>query len=264
MTSETVRLEIKDNVAHLILARPGKRNAIDGPTLDALEANFAKIASDRSARVVLLRGEGPVFCAGVDFAYLASLGQVDDAIRGPHMREGIARIQSVINRMERLEKPIIALIHGLAVGLGIELALAADFRIAAATSRMGFPQVVMGLIPDCGGTTRLTRTVGPALAKELIMFGELIPADRALAIGLVNRVVPDDALESAGVEWAAKLIGHHPSVLGLAKRAITWGAGTDAMTHMEIEAYVQSALVSQKDFPNIFMQGVAKLQQKKK
>ncbi len=155
-----------------------------------------------------------------------------------------------------------AKIHGFCGGLGLELALTADFRLASENATLGVPEIILGIIPDCGGTARLTRMLGPALAKELIMTGDMIPARRAYEIGLINRVFPADELEAQTRAFLVKLIQRPPLALGLAKRAVDWGAGLDKMTHMEIEALAQSLLITAKNFPETVQKGIASLLKK--
>jgi enoyl-CoA hydratase/carnithine racemase len=169
----------------------------------------------------------------------------------------------VLNRIERIEKPVVAKIHGFCGGLGLELSLTADFRIASQGATLGLPEIILGLIPDCGGTTRLTRILGPGWAKELILTGDMIPAQRAYEIGLIHQVCPDERLEEKTQAFLQKLLQRPPLALGLAKRAIDWGVGLDKMTHMEIEALTQSLLITAKDFPETLQKGLATLLKKK-
>ncbi len=156
-----------------------------------------------------------------------------------------------------------AKIHGFCGGLGLELALTADFRLAGENATLGVPEIILGLIPDCGGTTRLTRMLGPVWAKEMIMTGDMLPAKRAYEIGLVNQIFPEATLEEKTRAFLDKLLQRPSLALGLAKRAVDWGVGLDKMTHMEIEAYVQSLLITAKDFPETLQKGLATLLKRK-
>jgi enoyl-CoA hydratase/carnithine racemase len=193
---------------------------------------------------------------------LAKVGQDDGRAAGIRLREDIENIQAILNRIERIEKPIVAKIQGFCGGLGLELALTADFRIASENATLGVPEIILGIIPDCGGTSRLTRMLGPVWAKELIMTGDMIPAKRAYEMGLVNQICPEAALEEKTQALLAKLLQRPSLALGLAKRAVDWGTGLDKMTHMEIEAYVQSLLITAKDFPQTLQKGFATLLKK--
>jgi enoyl-CoA hydratase/carnithine racemase len=263
MAKGVVKWEVREGVGTITLNRPDKRNAINGEVLEEIQQAFSDLSLDLKARVILLQGAGTAFCAGIDFHYLAEVTREDGRAPGIRLREGIDTIHSILNRIERTEKPVVAKIHGFCGGLGCELALAADFRIASENAALGVPEIILGLIPDCGGTTRLTRMLGPAKAKELIMTGDMVPARRAYEIGLVNQVVPDQLLEEATQGFLNKLLQRPSLALGLAKRAIDWGAGLDKMSHMEMEAWVQSLLITAKDFPETLQRGLAQLSKKK-
>jgi len=142
------------------------------------------------------------------------------------------------------------------------LALAADFRVASESGNAGGSRDILGIIPDCGGTARLTRLLSPAWAKELIMTGDMIAARRAYEIGLIHRIFPDVQLEEQTNAFLAKLLQRPSLALGLAKRAIDWGVGLDKMTHMEIEALAQSLLITAKDFSETLQKGFATLLKK--
>jgi enoyl-CoA hydratase/carnithine racemase len=264
MADPVVLAEIDDAVGVITLHRPEKRNAINLEVLESLGRTFAELAENPAVKVILLQGAGPAFSAGIDFQFLAAAAREDGRAPGTRLREGIAFIQTVLNRIERIEKPVAAKIHGFCGGLGLELALAADFRIAARSATLGLPEIILGLIPDCGGTARLTRLVGPGRAKELILTGDMISARRACALGLVHRVCPDGRLEETTRAFLARLRQRPPLALGLAKRAIDWGSGLDRMTHMEIEALTQSLLVTAADFPETLRKGLAALAGKEK
>ncbi len=262
MSNQLIKWEVQDGVGTITLNRPEKRNAINGDVLEGINKAFAELSVNLEARVILLQGAGPAFSAGIDFNFLGLVAQDDGRAPGIRLREGIENIQTIFNRIERIEKPIVTKIHGFCGGLGLELALTADFRIASENATLGVPEIILGLIPDCGGTSRLTRMLGPIWAKELIMTGDMIPARRAYEIGLVNQVFPDAALEEKTQAFLAKLKQRPFLALGLAKRAVDWGAGLDKMTHMEIEAYVQSLLITAKDFPQTLQKGFATLLKK--
>ncbi len=259
MANQIVKWEVKNGVGTITLNRPEKRNAINGDVLEGISKAFSELSLSLEAKVILLQGAGPAFSAGIDFNYLAAVAQDDGRAPGIHLREGIDSIQSILNRIERIEKPVVAKIHGFCGGLGLELALTADFRLASETATLGVPEIILGIIPDCGGTTRLTRVLGPAWAKELIMTGDMITSRRAYEIGLIHGIFPDAQLEQQTNALLNKLLQRPPLALGLAKRAIDWGVGLDKMTHMEIEALVQSLLITAKDFPETLKKGFATL-----
>jgi len=263
MPNQGVQWQVSGGIGVITLNRPEKRNAINGEVLELIHQAFTEISQNLEAKIILLQGAGVVFSAGIDFNFLATVARDDGRAPGIRLREGIDYIHTVLNRIERVEKPVVAKIHGFCGGLGLELALTADFRIASRSATLGVPEIILGLIPDCGGTTRLTRLLGPGWAKELIMTGDMIPAQRAYEIGLVNQIWPEDQLEEKTNAFLIKLLERPPLALGLAKRAVDWGVGLDKMTHMEIEALSQSLLITAKDFPETLQKGFATLLKKK-
>jgi len=262
MANQVVKWEVKDGIGTITLNRPEKRNAVNGDVLEGIQKAFSELSLSPEAKVVLLQGAGPAFSAGVDFNYLAVVAREDRRAPGIGLREALDSIQTILNRIERVEKPVVAKIHGFCGGLGLELVLTADFRFASESATLGVPEIILGIIPDCGGTARLTRMLGPAWSKELIMTGDMITARKAYEIGLINGVFPDAELEAKTNAFLAKLLQRPSLALGLAKRAVDWGAGLDKMTHMEIEALVQSLLITANDFPDTMQKGIAALLKK--
>ncbi|MBN2494726.1 MAG: enoyl-CoA hydratase/isomerase family protein [Deltaproteobacteria bacterium] len=240
-----LRVRADGAVFEIVLDRPAKRNAIDMGMLERLREAIAEARQVPGVRAVLLRGEGKAFSAGIDVTALMSLGQVYGPDWARWMRDITRDIQSVFNALEQLELPVIALLHGYCLGLGLELALACDWRIAAAGTRLGLPEVRLGLIPDVGGSTRLSRLVGPGRAKELVMTGRQIEAEQAERWGLVNRVVDEGELEATGRELVAELGGCAPLAVGMAKRVID--GGCDLARGLALEGWAQSQLVRSED-----------------
>ena len=263
MANQVVQWEVKEGIGTITLSRPEKRNAINDAVLEGIHQAFTELSQNVAARVILLQGAGSAFSGGIDFNFLATVAKDDGRAPGIRLREGIDYIHTILNRIERVEKPVVAKIQGFCGGLGLELALTADFRIASQGATLGLPEIILGLIPDCGGTTRLTRLLGPGWAKELIMTGDMIPAQRAYEIGLINQIWPDDQLGEKTSVFLQRLLQRPPLALGLAKRAVDWGVGLDKMTHMEIEALTQSLLITAKDFPETLQKGFATLLKKK-
>ena len=252
MAEELIKVRVEGEIAYLALNRPDKRNAISTAVLRAIPDALAS-ADQPGVRAIIVYGEGAVFSAGIDFSSFGGEGSVQgnsSAARADlsRFRGFIAESQAALNRFESIEKPVIAALHGYAGGLGLELALACDARIAAAGTRLGMPETRIGLIPDVGGTTRLTRTVGYARAKELIMTARMIDAEEASQIGLVNRVVESGRHIQAAEELAHEMARNAPLAVGLAKRIIDRGHGLDKMSFMELEALAQSALLLTEDF----------------
>jgi enoyl-CoA hydratase/carnithine racemase len=230
----------------IVLNRGERRNAIDWPMLEALGAAIDQAEQTPGARAILIRAEGPCFSVGLDLTGLQSVIEQF----GERWRENLfpvtAAMQHILNRVESCSLPTIALLHRYCLGLGLELALACDFRIAAEGTRLGLPESRLGLIPDVGGTTRLTRLVGAGRAKELIMTGRQIEAAQAEAWGILNAVAPADDLLAKGEALAAELAEAAPLAVSYAKRVIN--ELTDVQRGLQAEAWAQSVLMRSKDF----------------
>ena len=230
----------------IIFNRPDKRNAINIDMMEQFDEAITLANRTAGIRAVLIRGEGSVFSAGVDVSNLLMLAQK----YGNHWQGRSRRItedfQLIFTRLERLEIPTIALMHGYALGLAMELALACDFRIATVGTQLGLPETRLGIIPDVGGTTRLTRLIGPSRAKELIYTGKHISATQAEAWGILNYAVPSDQLVAKGDELAAEIAKAAPLAVGAAKRVIDGLADIDR--GLALEAWAQNQLFNTEDF----------------
>jgi enoyl-CoA hydratase/carnithine racemase len=251
MAEATLKIRIEGEIAYIGLNRPEKRNAINQAMLREIPEALDEV--DRpEVRAIIFYGEGQAFSAGIDFTSLTNdTGAQGANGGGPDMqrfRRFVHESQASLNRLESIEKPVIGALHGFVGGLGLELALACDARIAAVGSRLGMPEVRIGLVPDVGGTTRLTRTVGYARSKELIMTARMIGAEDAERIGLVNRVVAEGTHIAAAEELAREMARNAPLAVGLAKRIIDQGHGLDKMTFQELEVLAQSSLLMTEDF----------------
>lgn len=196
---ENVEVAIEDGVATITLSRPAALNALDAATLDELDSAIDEVDADAGVRVVVMTGAGEkAFVAGADIAELATL----DTAGAARVSE---RGQRLFRKIDQLGKPVIAAVNGFALGGGCELALACTLRVASENARLGLPEVKLGVIPGYGGTQRLARLVGRGLALELILTGEMVSAERALAMGLVNHVVPQAELAATCRALADKI-----------------------------------------------------------
>ena len=206
-------------VAILTINRPATLNALDVPTLLELEAAFGALETDQSVRVIVFTGAGErAFVAGGDIADL-------DSRQGlAHYLEFAEVIHRVFRLIETSDKPTIGAVNGWALGGGSELVLALDLRIAADSAKFGLPEITLGLFPGAGGTQRILRQLPACRAKEMMFTGDHITAQDALAIGLVNRVVPKAQTLAAALELAAKIAAKSPLVLKLLKRTLREGA----------------------------------------
>lgn len=207
MSEATLRVEDHDAVRVVTVHRPDKLNALNSATIEALHRAFEQAAADGTVRVVVLTGAGPkAFVAGADIAEMAGL-------RAAEGRDFALRGQAMMRCVETLPKPVIAMVNGFALGGGLELAMCCHLRIAADTARLGQPEVNLGLIPGFGGTQRLLRLAGRAATLELCLTGTPVDAQRALALGIVNRVVPADELRAQTMALAGQLANAAPLAL---------------------------------------------------
>ncbi|MEU0234570.1 MULTISPECIES: enoyl-CoA hydratase-related protein [unclassified Streptomyces] len=235
----TVNLEVADGVGTIRLDRP-PMNALDVATQDRLR-ELAREATDRDdVRAVVLYGGEKVFAAGADIKEM----QVMDHVA---MVKRSRALQDAFTAVARIPKPVVAAVTGYALGGGCELALCADFRIAADDARLGQPEILLGLIPGAGGTQRLSRLVGPSKAKDLVFTGRMVKADEALSLGLVDRVVPAAEVYEQAHAWAAKLAQGPAVALRAAKEAIDQGLETDIDTGLAIERTWFAALFATED-----------------
>lgn len=226
---DTLRWELEDGIALVTFNRPEALNALNGDMMLELGIAIDTAATRADVRALILTGEGRSFVAGADINEFSHLG--DDPFQG---RDAALAGQDVFGGLAALQIPTIAAINGFAFGGGLELALAADFRVAANSARMGLPEVGLGLIPGYGGTQRLPRLIGPSRALDLILTGRHVAADEALTLGLVNRLA-DDAVAGAR-ELAAAILANAPVSIGLAKEAVARGLGLPLVQGLEIEA----------------------------
>jgi enoyl-CoA hydratase/carnithine racemase len=234
-----VTTEDRGAVRHVILNRPEKRNAMSQALLLELGDALREAKRDASVHCVVLRGEGPVFSAGVDLGELASFAG-DPTVLRPFRNVFL----DCPNLCEEMPKPVVCQIHRACFGGALEVALGCDLRIASEDSQLGLPEVKFGIIPDVGGSSRLPAVVGLGRAKELIMTGRTIDAAEAHRIGLLNRVVPADELEQATQALVDELLANSPVAVGRAKRVIDASARPALSTTLEMEVSVQEYCVA--------------------
>jgi enoyl-CoA hydratase len=238
---EFLTVDHADAIATVTINRPDKLNALNATIIGELDRAFRSIAADDGVRAVILTGAGTKsFVAGADIAELAKMGPLT-GIRVS--RAG----QDAFRFMERMHKPVIAAVNGFALGGGLELALACHIRVASRTARFGLPEVKLGIIPGYGGTIRLPRLVGRGRALELILTGEMIDAEEAFRIGLVNRVHEPDALLDGARGLAAKIAANGPVAVGLALEAVDRAAATTTEDALVLESNLFGLLASTDD-----------------
>jgi enoyl-CoA hydratase/carnithine racemase len=236
---EFVRLEVTDGVATMRLDRP-KMNALNVQVQEEIRAAAHEATERDDVKAVVVWGGERVFAAGADVKEMADMSYTDMVKRS-------GGLQSAFSAVARIPKPVVAAVNGYALGGGCELALCADVRIAADDAVLGQPEILLGIIPGAGGTQRLTRLVGPSRAKDLIFTGRFVKADEALAIGLVDRVVPAAEVHDAAVAWASQFSAAASYAVRAAKESIDRGLEVDLETGLEIERQQFAALFATED-----------------
>jgi enoyl-CoA hydratase/carnithine racemase len=246
MDFETILLEVGDGIATLTLNRPDRLNAYVVRMGEELVEAFGRAREDASVRAVVWTGAGRAFCSGVDLDALRA--QAASAAPGPRLGEE-AFVRSFPLELAAFPKPVVAAIHGAAIGVGVTMTLPCDARIAAEGAKLGLPFAKLGMLPGLGSTHLLPRLVGTATALELVLTGRTIPAAEAARIGLVNRVVPAEALLDEARALAGEMGACAPEVLAAAKRAIHFGAAHDMQAAMRNEAAEGAALRAKRALP---------------
>jgi enoyl-CoA hydratase/carnithine racemase len=236
---EFVRLEVADGIGTLRLDRP-KMNALNVQVQEEIRELAGEASLRDDVKAVVVWGGERVFAAGADIKEMADMSYKDMVKRS-------TGLTTAFSAVARIPKPVVAAVNGYALGGGCELALCADVRFAAENAVLGQPETLLGIIPGAGGTQRLTRLVGPSRAKDIIFTGRFVKADEALAIGLVDRVVPAEEVYAAALEWAGQFAGGASLALRAAKESIDRGLEVDLETGLEIERQQFAALFATED-----------------
>jgi enoyl-CoA hydratase len=240
MNYQFISIDRRDGWALVTISRPDALNALNAEVIDELYQAVAEFALDDTVRAVAITGEGKAFVAGADIAHMRELDPMAAlafATRGAQLGEAI----------ETAEIPYVAAVNGFALGGGCELALACDFIYASTRARLGQPEVKLGVIPGFGGTQRLARRVGVARAKELIFTGDMIDAEQALRIGLVDRVCEPDALLAEVGDVCQRMVANGPLAVAAAKRAIHLGQSMTLGHGVELELQMFASLFATRD-----------------
>ena len=251
MNFENIILEKKNSIAYVTVNRPKVLNALSMATMEELRAAFTDIKNDAGIRVAILTGSGEkAFIAGADIGELAK----QDAVSGKAYTH---RGQSVLDLMENLGKPVIACINGFALGGGCEIAMACTMRLASENAKLGQPEVKLGIIPGLGGSQRLPRLVGKGIAMQLVLAGEMITAQEAHRIGLVNEVTAPGELIPRAEAIAQRIIANAPLAVQYAMEAVNHGAEMTLAEGLYLEASlfgVCCATEDKKEGTNAFLE----------
>lgn len=254
MSNDHILTRIEGPILHVVLNRPQKRNAIKPEMLSQIAAAVATADEHPEVRAVIVSANGPIFSAGIDILSLAeSQGAVGERNPARWLRGFAAELQHALDTIEATELPVIGALQGQVLGLGLELALAFDLRVAASDCLLSIPEARLGLVADVGGTTRLSRVVGPSRAKDMLLTARNVDAAEALQWGLVNRVVPPGELLPAAVSLAEQIAQNAPLAVGMAKLLVDQGDGLDKRTQMTLERWAQSQLITTDDVREAMM-----------
>jgi enoyl-CoA hydratase len=238
---KNILFEKKEGIGFITINRPEKLNALNRETMEELECLLYEVGKDEEVKVLIITGAGEkAFVAGADIKELSELTPLK-------AKEFSEKGQEIFSMIENMKKPVICAVNGFALGGGCELALACHIRIASKTAKFGQPEVKLGLIPGYGGTQRLSRLVGKGLASELILTGDMIDAEEALKIGLVNKVVEPSELIPTCVSIAKKIMANSPVAVKLSLHAINKGINMSLDEGLALEANLFSLCFASED-----------------
>jgi enoyl-CoA hydratase/carnithine racemase len=236
---EFVRLEVAEGIGTIRLERP-PMNALNAAVQEELRAAAHAATADDAVRAVVVYGGEKVFAAGADIKEMAKMGYAEMAARA-------GALSSAFDAIARIPKPVVAAVTGYALGGGCELALTCDWRVVAEDAKLGQPEITLGIIPGAGGTQRLSRLVGPARAKDLVMTGRFVGAEEALRIGLADRVVPAAEVYEAALALVRPFVKGPAMALRAAKLAIDGGLDLDLNSGLAWESQLFAALFATED-----------------
>ena len=236
MAYESIIFEKEENIAIITFNRPDARNAVNNQVRAEFTAAIAEVEADNDIKVMILTGSGKAFASGVDIKEFNKTT--------PYHAHNLFRLGE---RVEKLPKPVIAAVNGFCLGGGNEIALGCDIIIASEKAKFGQPELNIGVIPGGGATQRLPRMIGVCRAKELIFTSDIITAEEAFNLGMINRVVPEDQLMPTAKEIAKKIATKSPAALKLAKQAINYGMQTNLESGLKYEYELYSLSLSLED-----------------
>ncbi|MGI1657882.1 MAG: enoyl-CoA hydratase-related protein [Desulfitobacterium sp.] len=244
MTYENILVEYQEQIAIITINRPKALNALNSATIEELTHGFHELAADSNIRTVILTGSGEKsFVAGADIAEMSEKSPIE-------ARHFSQLGHKLMNLIEALPQPVIAAVNGFALGGGLELAMACDIRLASTNAKFGQPEVGLGILAGFGGTQRLPRLVGSGRASEILLTTDIINAEEAFRMGLVNRVYPKEELLGQAVDMAKKISSKAPIAVQLTKSAIVKGENLDLLSGQAYEAEVFAQTFSTEDQKN--------------
>ncbi|MCL5951308.1 MAG: enoyl-CoA hydratase/isomerase family protein [Chloroflexi bacterium] len=245
MALKTLRVETSDLITTITLNRPSARNSLNGELMRELHATTEQLRGDEQTRVVILTGAGRVFSAGADLDMLVRIGE---SFTPEQTRAEIREWRTTFDALESLPQATIAAVNGLTFGGGVVLALACDFRLASTRAIFGLPEIKLGMVLALGGTQRLTRLVGPSVAKEMILRGRNVSAIEAQRLGLVHRISEPGDLMGLARSWAERAVAYSPRAVALAKQLIDESYDRTADESAEAETAAQVELLHSPEF----------------
>ncbi len=246
----TVEVKKDNGIGWIFLNRPDRLNAINAEMIQDLWTSVRAYEEDSEVKVIVITGKGKAFCAGAD---ISQFKELNPATAWAFAKKG----RELMDYIERVSKPTIAMINGYALGGGLELAMACDFRIASEDAMLGLPEINLGIYPGFGGTQRLVRLVGKTKALEIMMTGDRITAQEAERIGLLNKVVPKEKLEEETVKFAQKLMEKSPLILSIMKSVVLYGNDSPLIDGLNMESLGWGFVFStndQKEGVNAFLE----------
>jgi enoyl-CoA hydratase len=245
MSYSTILYEKKEGTALITFNRPEKRNALNEEMMNEIDAALYEAEKDPDISAIILTGGLKSFISGTDMDFL--LGEGEEALTPQRMYEIHHPTQAVYRYLSIMRKPTIAAMAGYAFGGGLELALCCDFRIAAENTKLGTPEIKLGILPGAGGTQRLSRMIGITKAKELVLTGEPILADEAYQLGLLNRVVPAEALMDEARAFAKRFQSLPAFAVAMGKELLDTGSNMALKDSLELERLGFAILYSTED-----------------
>jgi len=265
MTATAPVLYSVDNaIARITLNRPEKRNAVNGELMQAIAVALDDIEGRKDIRALIIDAAGPIFSAGIDLGYISSMVGSDGRLNMEAFDSQVALLQGTITRISNLSIPSIGLLQGICYGLGLELALGCDIRISTPECRLALPEVKLGLVSDCGGTTRLLQKAGRSTAAWMLLTGEDISGTKAEQLGIVHELTNTDNLQPLGLQRAEAIARRMPQTIRNIKKLITGFETCDETAMLKAEIEAQRQVLTHPDYASYLMAGIAEMANNRK